>query len=384
MLLFGLWTCESALSAEPFCTVSSQDAQSLPASDPYDKHSVRKLERLAKKGDARAMNSLGIRYGTGKGVPLDSARSFKYYLSAAEHGFPGAQANLAYMYQHGEGTEKNPELAFSWAKKSAETGDARGLEFMGYMLGTGFGVHQDRTEAAYCYLLAARRGNVAAQEVLATLYSGGIGIPVDREAAALWRSRAREAYESNRPWMDPTPDPPMPEAWKAPFDYVADIPATTRLTTAAYTFDVSLDALAAPAAQWQHYTGRDGASATVLRTGLPGYETVVVSVMPKEELLAGVNLLAAARRLQPNSRFEPVPRKKLCVRSVNNQPVRVGDSLSGIFAYCVRPRDRMIYELATTWKSLTVQVGGSGTAGQPGPPDLRKTMSKVLGSFAFN
>ena len=89
-------------------------------------------------------------------------------------------------------------------------------------------------------------------------------------------------------------------------------------------------------------------------------------------------------RESPKSAFEPVPRKKLCVRSAKNESVRIGDSLLGVFAYCVRPRDRMIYELATTWKSMTVQVGGGGAASQPGAPDLRKTMSKVLASFAFN
>jgi hypothetical protein len=379
-VLLVLPAIRPAVATESACTVHA--ATQPPVSETvYDTYGVSKLKRLARKGDAHAMNSLGIRYGTGQGVKLDSAAAFGYYKSAAELGFSTSQANLAFMYLNGEGTDKNPELAFSWAQKSAAAGNARGLEFAGYMLATGNGVARNLKEAAYCYLLAARRGNLQAQDTLATIYSDGLGIPVDRKEAARWRERAQEARANAKPWVEETPDPPMPPEWDSPFVFVADIPANSRIETGIYAFDVALDN-SAPAAQWQHYTTRAGTPATVLRAGLPGYDTVVVSVMPKDRLHPSENLLAAARRLQPHFNYEPVPGKKLCVRTSKNTPVQVGDGLIAFLAYCVQPRDRSIYELATSWKSLAIQVGSLGTIDTEAA-DLKKTMAKLLGSFTF-
>jgi len=375
--LLGLLSLEVAQGSEPVCTVRAQDPTPIPDVDPYDSYKLGKLQRLARKKDARALNALGIRYGTGDGVALDPVKSFNHYQAAADLGLSTAQANLAYMFLAGEGTASDPTLAFSWARKSAEVGNAQGLEMVGYLLATGSGVERNPKEAAYCYLLSARRGNVQAQDVLSTIYREGLGVPIDRRQAVMWLDRANA--EAERPWTDPTPDPPMPPEWDSPFDFVDEIPGNARLDTPVYGFDVSLGDLSA---KWEHYKGRGGNAATALRTGLPGYDTVVVSVIPREKLKPSENLLAAARRLQPNLSYAPVPGKKLCVRTSRSTPVSVSDDLLAYVAYCVRPKDRTVFELTTSWKSMTLQVGAVN-ATDTAVADLKQTMDRLLHSFTF-
>jgi hypothetical protein len=375
--LLGLLSLEVAQGSEPVCTVRAQDPNPMPEVDPYESYALGKLQRLAKKKDARALNALGIRYGIGEGVMLDSVKSFNYYLAAADLGLSTAQANLAYMYLAGEGTTPDPALAFGWARKSAAVGNAQGLEMVGYQLATGAGVERNPKEAAYCYLLAARRGNVQAQDVLSTIYRDGLGIPVDRRQAVMWLDRANS--DAGKPWTDLTPDPPMPPEWDSPFDFVDEIPGNSRLDTPAYVFDVSLGNLSA---KWEHYKGRGGNVATALRTALPGYDTVVVSVIPREKIKPSENLLAAARRLQPNLSYAPVPGKKLCVRTSRSTPASVGDALLAYVAYCVRPKDRTIFELTTSWKPATDQASAVH-ATDTATADLKQTMDRLLHSFAF-
>jgi len=376
--LLGLLSLGVAQGSESVCTVRAQDPTPMPEVDPYHAYSLGKLQRLARKNDALAINALGIRYGTGEGVKLDSLKSFNYYQAAADLGLSTGQANLAYMYLAGEGTATDPALAFTWARKSAEVGNAQGLEMVGYMLASGIGVESDLKQAAYCYLLAARRGNVQAQQVLSTIYRDGLGIPVDRRQAVMWRERANAASQTR--WTDPTPDPPMPPEWDSPFDFVEELPGNARLETPVYGFDVSLGNLPA---KWEHYKGRGDNAATALRTGLPGYDIVVVSVIPRDKLHPSENLLAAARRLQPSASYAPVAGKKLCVRTSRDRPAPAGDALLAYVAYCVRPSDRTIFELTTSWKSIAIQAGAVNAADTSATADLKQTMDRLLHSFTF-
>src|SRR5262245_43934405 len=93
------------LMADPICAPALEFNVPTrpPYVDAYEKHSLRKLEQLAKRGDGHAMNALGIKYGTGSGVPLDSVRSFNYYKTATESGYVPAIPNLVFMYLQGEG-----------------------------------------------------------------------------------------------------------------------------------------------------------------------------------------------------------------------------------------------------------------------------------------
>jgi len=364
----------------PVCEVTRPSTRLYPDKDPYESYSVSKLNKLAKKGDEQAMAALGVRYGTGDGVKIDPVASFNFYKSAAELGHSGAQANLSYMYLQGEGTEKNPALAFSWAKKSAEVGDYRGMEFVGYMLGSGEGVERNLKEAAYCYLLAARRGSVSAQHTLANLYSQGYGIPADRQQSALWRERARKAVADKKPWIDPTPDPGMPAEWDSPYVFVAEIPNGSSVESKDYSFIASVAGSYANS-KWEKLADKIDSRATFLRIGLTSYDTFAIAVRPFGKLAENETITQAAQRSQPTVTFGAANRPD-CVASSMEAPVKVSDSMLGMVAFCVNPRDREIHRISLSWSSLRIQTR-TVDPGDESITNMKTTMTVLLSSFKF-
>ena len=57
--------------------------------------------KTAAKNLAKAHNSLGNIYVTGKGVPLDYKQALKWYQSAVDLGDINALANIGRMYEKG-------------------------------------------------------------------------------------------------------------------------------------------------------------------------------------------------------------------------------------------------------------------------------------------
>lgn len=112
------------------------------------------LEQLARRGDARAMNRLGLLFDRGLGVEPDAGR------------------------------------AVYWFARAAAAGDAAGMANYGRMLQEGKGVSPDPREAARWLYLAAKQGQREAQYNLGLMYERGHGVPRDDKAAAAWYSRA--------------------------------------------------------------------------------------------------------------------------------------------------------------------------------------------------
>ena len=80
---------------------------------------------LAKKGDAKAQNALGVMYATGKGFPQDYTKAIKWYRKAAKGGYLSAMRNLGSMYASGEGVAQDLGEA---AKVSGAALRAMGLD----------------------------------------------------------------------------------------------------------------------------------------------------------------------------------------------------------------------------------------------------------------
>jgi TPR repeat protein len=213
--IFAIIALAGHANAAPICQPDKwvSRAELYPKSDLFIDMPIAELEKLAGQDHARALNALGVKYGTGRGVAKDSKKSFEYYLRASMLGLPRAQANLAFMYYRGEGTKRDWALAWQWALKSARAGHMAGQATAGHMLGMGEGVKMDRREAAYCYLLAARQGDGDAQDVMVTIYRDGLGILKDAREAALWQERSRQSHETDQPWFDDSPLNGMPAAW---------------------------------------------------------------------------------------------------------------------------------------------------------------------------
>lgn len=69
-------------------------------------------EDLAKKGDTKAMISLGLAYHTGDGVKQDYAKAMDWYLQAYAKNDGDALNNIGVMYRDGLGVPKNQKIAY--------------------------------------------------------------------------------------------------------------------------------------------------------------------------------------------------------------------------------------------------------------------------------
>jgi TPR repeat protein len=70
----------------------------------------------AEKGNAEALNMLGLTYENGHGVKKDPVRAFDYFIVSATHNCPDAFYNLGLAYEFGVGVEENKDLAYAMYK----------------------------------------------------------------------------------------------------------------------------------------------------------------------------------------------------------------------------------------------------------------------------
>lgn len=69
-------------------------------------------EGLARKGDVKAMISLGIMYHTGDGVDVDYAKAMDWYLQAYTRKDGDALNNIGVLFRDGLGVPKNLKVAY--------------------------------------------------------------------------------------------------------------------------------------------------------------------------------------------------------------------------------------------------------------------------------
>ncbi|CAG8752728.1 14939_t:CDS:1, partial [Gigaspora margarita] len=78
------------------------------------------LKSAADKGNALAMNTLGICYSKGYGTKVDNVKGFKSFEKAAKMGLPASQYELGNCYEYGNGTIINLETSLYWYQKASE------------------------------------------------------------------------------------------------------------------------------------------------------------------------------------------------------------------------------------------------------------------------
>ena len=136
---------------------------------------IETIKVLAQKGDADALNNLGICYEYGlAGFPQSDAEAVKWYMKAAEQGQSIAQVNLAYCYEKGRGVAQNYEKAFEWYYKAAEQGDDEAQTAVGIFLQHGKGIKRNYVEAFEWFTKAAEQGNNRAHLHLGAFYYDGL------------------------------------------------------------------------------------------------------------------------------------------------------------------------------------------------------------------
>ena len=82
------------------------------------------MRAKTEQGDADAQYNLGLRYGTGEGVPQDHAEAVRWLRLAADQGYAEAQNNLGFMYATGRGVPQNDAEAVRWYGLAADQGHA--------------------------------------------------------------------------------------------------------------------------------------------------------------------------------------------------------------------------------------------------------------------
>ena len=87
---------------------------------------VKKLIQQANQGNAIAQCSIGVMYGTGRGVPQDDVQAVKWFRLAADQGFAEAQFNLGGMYGSGQGVPQDFVQAHMWFNLAAAQGNENG------------------------------------------------------------------------------------------------------------------------------------------------------------------------------------------------------------------------------------------------------------------
>ncbi len=85
-------------------------------------------EPLAAAGDARAQESVGYMYYSGRGVPRDSRRAAAFFYRAAAQGEPTAQLFLAIMHFKADGVPRNGPLAMMWSELAMSGGQSEAYE----------------------------------------------------------------------------------------------------------------------------------------------------------------------------------------------------------------------------------------------------------------
>ena len=161
------------------------------------------------------INTVGLLYYYGKGVPKDPREATIWFHHAAELEHAAAQWNLAGMYYRGDGAPQDDAQAVRWCRRAAEQDCPPAQNSLAHMYADGRGVLADDTEAARWYRRAAAQGYAKAQFNLAELYYVGRGVLRDYATGDVWcRLAAAQGHEQAQRLLDSLAPPTAP----GPFD----------------------------------------------------------------------------------------------------------------------------------------------------------------------
>lgn len=129
------------------------------------------LRALAKRGNGRAFNALGLSFEQGLGQKIDLRKSFEHYQKAADLGEYRAYVNLAYVYYFGNDyIDQDYSNARRYAELASEFDDRFALNLLGDMHRFGYGIEQNIDEAIKFYTKAALQDDVLGNASLGIIY----------------------------------------------------------------------------------------------------------------------------------------------------------------------------------------------------------------------
>ncbi len=153
------------------------------------------FEKSANGGIAVAMNNMGIVYRDGIGVETDQAEAHAWFLKAAEAGHAWAQFSAGKNYLEGAGVEQDLAEAERWSEKAAEQNIPNAVRILGvieYTRHRNTGNMEQARRAADWMRKAAGMGDATAQYNLGVFYQNGIGVRKDEAEAVRWFRKAAD------------------------------------------------------------------------------------------------------------------------------------------------------------------------------------------------
>jgi TPR repeat protein len=158
---------------------------------PYNPAKALELfKECAAKGNAEAMNAIGMQYRLGLGADIDLQSAFKWYHKAAIAGYSKAWYNLGMMYKYGEGIDQNLSKSYECFKTAADMGDHSGWYAQGYMLYKGLGCIQDYSKAYTLFRKGTEVFRASCMYFTGLCFRNGYGVKANADSAMYWLSLA--------------------------------------------------------------------------------------------------------------------------------------------------------------------------------------------------
>jgi exopolysaccharide production negative regulator len=165
------------------------------------------LEKASKAGSLIATWYLGDMYRTGKGVTVDTGKSFAYYRQVAL-AYDSEQPNrrlmritvdalvrVADIYRDGapnDSIHKDPVRAYNLYSTAAGHGHPAAIYAIGVMYLKGQGVKKMPDQGIRWLMRAARKRYAPAEAMLGDLHYDGIHVKQDKAKAVMWYTLARQ------------------------------------------------------------------------------------------------------------------------------------------------------------------------------------------------
>ena len=147
---------------------------------------LRWWKEAAKRGYTVSMNNIGLAYANGHGVEQDMKQAFDWWMQSAFQGNAWAMNAVGDCYETGEGVARDYSLAMTWYQTAAQAGDVLAHYNIGALYERGYGVDPDYEEALYWYREAAAGGDAGSMRAIARFYREGLGVEVDLTEAYAW------------------------------------------------------------------------------------------------------------------------------------------------------------------------------------------------------
>ena len=126
------------------------------------------LEKVAESGDAKAQYQLGQCYFIGQGVAKSEEKAAEWFEKAANGGNVDAQRQLALCYRDGKGVAQSTEKYYQWTEKNADNESPEVQLALAKAYQTGDGVAKDLQKARSWAQKAAAKGNLEAEYLVAS------------------------------------------------------------------------------------------------------------------------------------------------------------------------------------------------------------------------